>query len=141
KGASVKSKKRLLCQIFVVTLLAANMWMPSALAQTAGTSSLTGRVSDPTGAVLPGVTVTATAVATNQARTAITVEDGVYRIPLLDPGSYRVRFSLLGFKTSEVTDVTLAVTETAVLNRTLEVGAASESVTVEATAEVLQTAT
>jgi hypothetical protein len=91
--------------------------------------------------VLPGVTVTATAVATNQARTTITVEDGVYRIPLLDPGSYRVRFALPGFKTSDVTDVTLAVTETTVLNRTLEVGAASEEVTVEATAEVLQTAT
>jgi len=117
------------------------MWMPSALAQTASTSGLTGRVTDPTGAVLPGVSVTATATAPNQARKTVTAEDGVYRIPLLDPGSYRVKFSLPGFKTSEVTDVTLAVTETAVLNRTLEVGAASESVTVETTAEVLQTAT
>jgi hypothetical protein len=52
-----------------------------------------------------------------------------------------VRFSLPGFKTSEVMDVTLAVTETAVLNWTLEVGSAGEQVTVEATVEAIQTAT
>src|SRR5262245_44151372 len=111
------------------------------LAQTGSTAALTGRITDPTGAVLPGVMVTVTSSATNQARNSITAEDGVYRIPLLDPGSYRVRFSLPGFKTSEVMEVTLLVTETAVLNRTLEVGAASEQVTVEATVEVIQTAT
>src|SRR5262249_29959504 len=105
------------------------------------TSALTGRVSDPTGAVLPGVMVTVTSNATNQARSVITAEDGGYRVPLLEPGSYRVRFSLPGFKTSEVMDVSLAVTETAVLNRHLEVGAAGEQVTVEATVEALQTAT
>src|SRR6266581_7562296 len=127
--------------VFLPVVLALVLSRPALWAQSASTSALTGTVSDPTGAVLPGVTVTATAVATNQARTAITVEDGTYRIPLLDPGSYRVRFSLPGFKTSEVTDVTLVVTETAVLNRTLEVGAATEQVTVEATAEALQTAT
>src|SRR5437773_7817653 len=127
--------------VFLAVVLALVLSAPALWAQSASTSGLTGRVTDPTGAVLPGVSVTATAAATNQARTTITAEDGVYRIPLLDPGSYRVKFSLPGFKTSEVTDVTLAVTETAVLNRTLEVGAASESVTVETTAEVLQTAT
>src|SRR5262245_46581008 len=126
--------------ILVLTFVVA-ISIPSALAQTGSTSALTGRVSDPTGAVLPGVMVTATASATNQARTVITGEDGGYRIPLLDPGTYRVRFSLPGFKTSEVMEVSLAVTETAVLNRTLEVGAAGEQVTVEAAVEAIQTAT
>jgi hypothetical protein len=70
-----------------------------------------------------------------------TAEDGVYRIPLLEPGTYRVRFSLTGFKTSEVTSVNLIVTETSVLDQTLEVGSQAEAITVEATAEAIQTAT
>src|SRR5437879_9178196 len=69
-------------------------FVPSLLAQSGSTSALTGTVTDPTGAVIPGVSVTATATATNQARTVLTAEDGVYRIPLLEPGAYRVRFSL-----------------------------------------------
>ncbi len=114
---------------------------PSLLAQSGSTSALTGTVTDPTGAVIPGVSVTATATATNQARTVLTAEDGVYRIPLLEPGAYRVRFSLAGFKTSEVTAINLTVTETSVLNRTLEVGAQTDAITVEAVAETIQTAT
>src|SRR5262245_10236289 len=110
-------------------------------AQSASTSALTGTLSDPTGAVIPGVTVTATAISTNQSRTAVTDDAGVYRIPLLEPGAYRVRFSLAGFKTAEVSSISLAVTETSVLNRTLEVGAQSENVTVEAVVETIQTAT
>src|SRR5207247_2252739 len=127
--------------VFLAVVLALVLSAPALWAQSASTSALTGTVTDPTGAVLPGVTVTATAVATNQSRTVVTTESGVYRIPLLDPGSYRVRFGLPGFKTSEVTDINLAVTETSVLNRTLELGAASEEVTVEAAVEAIQTAT
>src|SRR5882762_3617589 len=117
------------------------LFVPSLLAQSGSTSALTGTVTDPTGAVIPGVSVTATATATNQARTVLTAEDGVYRIPLLEPGAYRVRFSLAGFKTSEVTAINLTVTETSVLNRTLEVGAQTDAITVEAVAETIQTAT
>src|SRR6516225_9085225 len=75
------------------------------LAQSGSTSALTGRITDPTGAVLPGVSVTATSLATNQTRTVLSAEDGVYRIPLLEPGVYRVRFSEAGFKTADVMSV------------------------------------
>src|SRR5207244_4930570 len=98
----------------------------SLLAQSGSTSALIGRITDRTGAILPGVTVTATSIATNQTRTVLSAEDGVYRIPLLDPGPYRVRFSAPGFKTAEVMSVTLVVTETFALDQTLEVGARSE---------------
>ncbi len=77
---------------------------------------------------------------TNQTRTATTGNDGGYKFSLLPPGNYRVRFSASGFKTAEVPSVAVNVTETPVLDRTLEVGAQSEQVTVEATAELLQTA-
>src|SRR6266566_1027609 len=111
------------------------------LAQSAGTGALTGTVSDPTGGVVPGATVTITSTDTNQARTATTGAAGSYKFALLPPGAYRVRFSATGFKTSEVSSVTVSVTETPVLDRVLEVGAQSEQVTVEAQTEVLQTAT
>src|SRR6266704_2327259 len=92
-------------------------------------------------AVYPGVSVTVTSIATNQTRTVVSAEDGVYRVPLLDPGAYRVRFSAPGFKTKEVMSVTLAVTDTVALDLTLEVGATSEEITVEAVAETIQTST
>jgi len=111
------------------------------LAQSASTAALTGTVTDPTGAVVANVTVTATNLATNQPRTVTTGGDGVYHVPLLEPGAYRVRFTVPGFKTAEITSVTLTVTETTSLDRALEVGAQSEQVTVEASTETIQTAT
>ncbi|MGD0136820.1 MAG: carboxypeptidase-like regulatory domain-containing protein, partial [Bryobacteraceae bacterium] len=112
----------------------------SLAAQSAGTGALTGTVTDPTGAIVPGVSVVLVSLETNQARTVATGGDGSYKFALLPPGNYRLRFSASGFKTAEVPSVTVNVTETPVLDRTLEVGAQSEQVTVEATAEVLQTA-
>jgi len=114
--------------------------VPSLMAQSAGTGALTGTVTDPTGAVVPSATVTLISTETNQTRTAITGNDGGYKFSLLPPGSYRVRFSAAGFKTAEVGPVSVNVTEIPVLDRTLEIGAQTDQVTVEATTEVLQTA-
>jgi hypothetical protein len=135
--------KTLLCSrlalIALLTLLFA-ICVPFLMAQSAGTSSLTGTVTDPSGASVPTVTVTLTSNDTNQVRTATTGSDGQYKFTLIPPGNYKVRFSATGFKTAEVGSVVLNVTETPTLDRTLEVGAQSEQVTVEATAETLQTA-
>jgi len=109
------------------------------VAQTAGTGALTGTLTDPTGAVVPNVTITATNSDTGQTRTAKTGGDGVYTISLLPPGTYKVSFAATGFKTAEVSGVKINVTETPVLDRGLEVGAQSEQVNVQAEGEVLQT--
>ncbi len=130
------SKKLVQLAAFVVFML----WIPSLLAQSAATGALTGTITDPTGAVVPGVTVTLTSADTNQVRTATTGSDGSYRFTLLPPGTYRVRFAATGFKTSEIAGVSINVTETPVLDRALEVGAQSDQVTVEANVETLQTA-
>jgi hypothetical protein len=126
--------------VLALTLLL-GIFAPAVWAQSAGTSSLTGTVTDPSGAAIPNVMVTLTSNDTGQIRTETTGNDGVYKFSLLPPGSYKVRFAAMGFKTAEIGAVTLNVTETPTLDRSLEVGAQSEQVTVEATAETLQTAT
>ena len=110
------------------------------MAQSSGTGALTGTVTDASGSVLVNATITLTNVATNQTRAGSTSAEGSYRFSLLEPGSYRARFAATGFKTAEVGPVTVSVTETAVLNRSLEIGVASEQITVEAITETIQTA-
>ena len=122
----------------VVTFVVA---IPSLMAQSAGTGALTGTLTDPSGGSIPNATVTLTNTQTNQTRTTTTGTDGSYRFPLIPPGAYRVRFAAPGFKTSEVSSFNVNVTETPVLDRTLEIGAQTEQVTVEAVQETLQTAT
>src|SRR5712691_7906603 len=116
---------------FAAVLLFA-AWIPSLMAQTGSTAALTGIVTDASGAVIPNVTVTATNTGTNRSRTVTTGADGVYSITLLEPGPYRVRYTAQGFKAAEVGSVTLTVTETTSLDRSLEVGSQTEQVTVEA---------
>ena len=126
--------------ISLLLIFASFLSLQSLMAQTPGTGALTGTVKDPSGAVIPNATVTLTSVDTGQARTTMTGGDGVYRFSLLPPGNYRVRIESSGFKPVEVPSVTVAVTETAVLDRNLEVGAQAQTVTVEGEVENIQTA-
>ena len=113
---------------------------PVLLSQSAGTAGLTGTVTDPSGAVVPNVSVTLTNSDTNQARNTTANGDGVYEFSLIPPGNYKVRFVANGFKPSEVPSVTLNVTETPEVDAKLEVGTqAGASGELEAAAEVLQT--
>lgn len=128
---------QLIAAVLSVALIAA--CAPSLWAQSAGTSALQGTVTDPSGAAVPNVTVTITNNDTGQSRTTTTGSDGTYKFTLVPPGNYKVTFMANGFKTAEVGSEQLAVTETQGLDRTLEVGAQTEQVTVEAAAEALQT--
>src|SRR6185436_14938362 len=67
---------------------------------------VSGTVQDSSGAIVPGVTVTATDVNTNVAKTEITNETGVYNFVSLLPGSYKLSVSLPGFQTQTLTDLT-----------------------------------
>src|SRR3989475_5128721 len=126
--------------VFLLLFFTSLLSVQSLMAQTAGTGALTGTVKDPSGAVIPNATVTATSVDTGQARTTMTAGDGVYHFSLLPPGNYRVRIESSGFKPVEVPSVTVAVTETEVLDRNLEVGAQAQTVIVEGEVENIQTA-
>src|SRR5256712_5676477 len=126
--------------ISLLLIFASLFSLQSLMAQTPGTGALTGTVKDPSGAVIPNATVTVTNVDKGQARTGTTGGDGVYHFSLLPPGNYRVRIESSGFKPVEVPSVTIAVTETEVLDRSLEVGAQAQTVTVEGEVENIQTA-
>src|SRR5439155_9239302 len=78
--------------------------------------------------------------ANGQTRVTTTGEDGSYRFSLLQPGAYSVKFEARGFAVVEVPSVQIAVTETPVLNQSLSVGSETQTVTVEAEAEIIQTA-
>jgi hypothetical protein len=124
---------------FLVCLAVLCLFASPALPQSATTGGLTGTVTDPSGGVIAGATVTATSLATGQERSVTTDASGTYKFSLLAAGNYSLKFTASGFKTAEVPSVTVDITETPVLNQKLEVGAQSEQVTVESTAETIQT--
>ena len=109
-----------------------------AYAQT-GAASITGLVTDQTGAAAPGVTVTATNQATNVPYTAVSNEAGNYAIPSAPVGTYVVKASLSGFKTTTTKALKLEAKQIARLDFKMEVGALEDNVEVTAQAPVLQT--
>lgn len=106
-----------------------------ALAQT---TSVSGKVVDQSGGVVPGVTVTLTAV-TGAVKTTVTNEVGSFQFPQLAPGTYAIKAELAGFKTASLEKLELLVDTPVVLSLKLEVGQISETVTVEASAIKLNT--
>jgi hypothetical protein len=99
--------------------------------------SITGAVKDPSGAVLPGVTVEiASPALIEQTRTAVTDSNGNYRIVDLPPGTYSVTFTLTGFKTIRREGVLIQGTFNANVSPNLEVGALEETITVSGTPTV-----
>jgi outer membrane receptor protein involved in Fe transport len=103
------------------------------------TGSITGIVTDQSGAVLPGATVEATSDATGQVREAFTAADGVYTIPLLTPGRYQVRATLQGFRTTLRSEVQVRVTESTRVDLSLAVGDLAETITVTGEAPLVET--
>ncbi len=102
-------------------------------------TAVTGVVSDPTGAVIPGVEVTATNTATRASRLVITNETGTYIVSQLPPGTYDVSASLPGFRTQLMSGVSLPVGETITVNLSLEVGEITDVIDVVASAEAVNT--
>lgn len=107
--------------------------------QSAATGQIAGNVTDPSKAVLPQATVTATNEATSSTRSVKTNGDGDYAIPLLPPGNYSVTVEASGFRKQTFPHVLVEVASTATVNVRLQVGGASETVSIEAGVELLQT--
>lgn len=111
-----------------------------ALAQEAR-GSISGRVTDPSGAVVPGANVAVTNTATNTSRRIVTNETGYYEANLLEPSSYTVSVESQGFKKSVRSGITLNVSARLEINMILELGGVAETVEVTADAPLLETTT
>jgi Carboxypeptidase regulatory-like domain len=121
---------------FVLVIFLASM----AFGQGGGNAAMTGTVTDPSGAAIAGAVVTMTQIGTQVKRSASTNENGQFTIPALPPAAYRVTAEAKGFKTY-VRDVTLLADQSGSLQIPMQLGEASETVTVEATATLVNTAT
>lgn len=126
---------------FVLACALAFAFSAAALAQADSTSAtLNGVVKDPTGAVIPGATVTARNPATNEVRTATTNDDGFYQLVQLTPGSYEVSVEAANFKKAVVPSITVTVGQRADLDIALEIGQITDVVTVSgAQTELIET--
>jgi len=111
------------------------------LAQTTGTGTLVGTVTDSTGALVANASVIATNVATSFVSKTVTSAEGAYYIPYLAPGTYRLTVESTGFKKSVSDGVIVSSGEVPRIDVKLEVGAIAETVTVTAASPLLQTET
>ncbi len=105
------------------------------------TASITGTVTDPSGAALPGATVTATSVERGLNYSATTNASGLYRITQLPVGSYTLKVENSGFAVAEYPAFVLTLNQVARIDTTMKVGQASETVEVTGAAPVLKTET
>jgi len=101
--------------------------------------SLTGNVTDPSGAAVVGATVTITETATNQTRTTTTNDAGIYNFPTIPGGTYELKVQAQGFRTLVRKDVTVSTNSVARVDVQLELGAVTESIQVTGEAALLQT--
>ena len=124
----------------VVDVLAAFLVLASVQWGQTDRGSIVGVVTDGTGAVVPGASVSATHSATNTTLKTVTTTTGNFALPALQPGDYVLVIEAPGFKTLRRTKVVVVASGTTRADATLEVGALSESVEVVGTAAQLQTA-
>jgi outer membrane receptor protein involved in Fe transport len=102
-------------------------------------ATLTGAVKDSSGASIPGAVITVRHTATNETRTGVAGEEGLYRIPSLPRGTYEVRAELEGFRTVSQSGVLLTVGDTVRLDFTLEIGTFTEVTQVTSQAALVNT--
>ena len=127
--------RRLLAAAFFVMAIDA-----SAFAQR-DSGDILGTVRDPSGAVLPGVTLTLTHAGTGLSRASVTDASGDYLVTNLPIGTYSVTAQLDGFQTATATGIRLQVDQRARINLELKVGTVSETLTVSAQAPLIDTET
>src|SRR5262245_62712474 len=102
--------------------------------------TINGKISDVSGAVLPGVGVTVSSPQlVGGQRTSVTDEQGNYRAGLLPPGVYSVKYELPGFKTLVREGIQVSAGFTATLNVLLEVATVAETITVEGNSPIVDT--
>jgi Carboxypeptidase regulatory-like domain len=126
-------------QLLAVAILIAGVWLPG-WAQTFQ-GSFVGTVTDPTGAVIPGATVTAREQDKGYRRSVLTEPDGSYQITLLEPGRYRLTVEKRGFETATRGPIVLTVDQHPRVDFMLKLGTQVAALTVEAAPLAVDTQT
>ena len=112
--------------------------LSASLAAQAVTGTILGTVTDNTGAVIPGATITLTNTGTGFTRTVVSDSAGEYTAPSLPTGKYRLNAELSGFKTVTLPDVDLGVDQHLRINVRLEIGTVSETITITGQSPLVQ---
>jgi Carboxypeptidase regulatory-like domain len=126
-----QSSRRFTLIALLLLATCADAWAQLATAQ------MNGRVTDESGAVLPGVTITVTHTDTGATRTVVTDDSGAYVLPNLPTGPYRLEAMLSGFRSYAQTGIVLQVASAPVINIALALGNLEETVTVDAAAPLV----
>ncbi len=113
----------------------------SAVVAQIGTSTITGTVVDPSGAMIPGVSVTVVHTGTKFTSTTTTNSEGIYRVLSLQPGMYRITVEAQGFNRSVRDNVELRTGDTLAIDFPMRVGSVAETVEVSGSAQLLETET
>jgi hypothetical protein len=139
----MRVRRQIFTSLFAMfSLCSAMLWMGSALpalAQLTDTGTIAGTVNDPSGAVVPSVTVTLTDTATNTSLTGKTNDAGRYVFASVTPGVYNMTFTKDGFATTTVNRQEIKVGMSVTNNISLQVGGSAVRVEVTATGNELQT--
>ena len=124
-------------RIALLALMCSSLFYLPALAQDT-TGTITGVVTDESGAVLPGVTVTARQTETGFTRDFVTSSEGAYTAAQLPVGKYTLTFTLQGFQTRTVSNIDLHVGDRLAINAKMTVGGVAETVEVSAASQFIQ---
>jgi hypothetical protein len=117
-----------------ILALACGLNVTPVMGQSTSTGTVSGLVTDPTGASVAGAEVTLVDAATNTSRTQVTNDAGRYSLVNVAPGVYQISVSKPGFKLVKIVDQKVAVGTVLTVNVALELGTPSQTVTVEAVA-------
>jgi hypothetical protein len=131
--------RRMPCLLVALLLLTASFSIR--LTAQGTTATILGTIKDESGAVIPGVMVKVTNTGTATTRTAISGDNGEYRVPELSIGAYTVEAELPGFKKATRAGITLQVGQDAVVSFTLQVGDTSQEVNVTEGVPLIETTT
>src|SRR5580698_8789138 len=136
----LRARSIVVCTVAALCLLSSALLVPSPLLAQSTGGRMLGRVSDPSGAVVANVKVTATNEATGVTRDTNTNDSGDYVFPEMPVGVYTLSFELAGFKKDLRHGVTLELNQVVTLNMTMQIGQTQEVVDVTSEAPLVDTA-